>query len=344
MNRRLVGVGARPRRRCSLACFARLAADPSALIVDADRPSVDHARPVDDTSAGNDLTRLFLPHHLAIARSIARLGHLPLWDDRGFGGRPLVGNPQAGLFYPPTWLAWWIGAPSSLGWITVGHLLWSGLGTYRLARTLGMGGWGSLVAAGCFQVSPYVLAQAFEGHYPHVWAACWYPWAFDAAIRLRRGEPSEPRLALAADPGGDVPRRAPAGGVLPADRPGRPGRLRWPRRRSGRAEVARRSGSGRPGPGSLVLTVGLVGVELVPDAMAQEWGLRRPGSRSGWRADITSIRSTPPAPRPPSPGRAGRLFGHENYWETVASIGLVPLVLAIIGVAWSPDRRAARGG
>ncbi len=21
-------------------------------------------------------------------------------------------------------------------------------------------------------------AQVFEGHYPHVWAACWYPWAF----------------------------------------------------------------------------------------------------------------------------------------------------------------------
>ena len=51
-----------------------------------------------------------------------------------------------------------------------------------------MGGWGCLVAAGCVQASPYVLAQTFEGHYPHVWAACWYPWAFEAAIRLRRGD------------------------------------------------------------------------------------------------------------------------------------------------------------
>ena len=59
-----------------------------------------------------------------------------------------------------------------------------------------MGGWGALVAAGCVEASPYVLAQAFEGHYPHVWAACWYPWAFDAAIRLRRGRArSAPTLA-----------------------------------------------------------------------------------------------------------------------------------------------------
>ena len=35
----------------------------------------------------------------------------PLWDGTGFGGRPMVGNPQAGLFYPPVWLAWWSGAP-----------------------------------------------------------------------------------------------------------------------------------------------------------------------------------------------------------------------------------------
>ena len=34
------------------------------------------------------------------------------WDDRGFGGRPLVGNPQAGMFYPPVWLVWWSGAPA----------------------------------------------------------------------------------------------------------------------------------------------------------------------------------------------------------------------------------------
>ena len=139
-----------------LVCFGRLVVEPSALIVDASHPSVDHARVVEDVSPGNDLTRLFLPHHLAIARHLSVEGHVPGWDDRGFGGRPLVGNPQAGLFYPPVWIAWRSGAPSALGWITVGHLVWASLGTFFLARTLKMGVWG---AFDCVRVRPGVALR-----------------------------------------------------------------------------------------------------------------------------------------------------------------------------------------
>ncbi|MEJ7639924.1 MAG: hypothetical protein WKF75_18630 [Singulisphaera sp.] len=43
---------------------------------------------------GNDLTELFLPHHLNVSARLARHGRFPLWDDSGFGGRPMVGNSQ----------------------------------------------------------------------------------------------------------------------------------------------------------------------------------------------------------------------------------------------------------
>ena len=49
----------------------------------------------------------------------------------------LVGNPQAGCYYPPVWLAWRVGRPSVLGWLTVAHLAWAGLGAYVLTRALG---------------------------------------------------------------------------------------------------------------------------------------------------------------------------------------------------------------
>ena len=88
-------------------CFCRLIAHPHSLVVDGARPSIDHANPGDPRPIGNDLTFVFLPHHMSIGRMISTFGHLPLWDARGFGGRPLVGNPQAGMFYPPVWLAWW---------------------------------------------------------------------------------------------------------------------------------------------------------------------------------------------------------------------------------------------
>ncbi len=324
-----------------LASFARLAADPSALIADADRPGVDLNRKPGDVSPGNDATRLFLPHHLAIAGHWNRLGRVPGWDDRGFGGRPLVGNPQAGLFYPPAWLAWWGGAPSSLGWITVGHLFWGGLGTYALAGTLGLGGWGRLTSAGCFQLSPYVLAQANEGHYPHVWAATWYPWAFLAALRLSRGDlraglALPPILAaafLAGHPQEGHYLLIALGAWVAVDGLAR---LRAGRGRSalvlwGAWAVA------------LTLAVGLVGVELVPDALAHPWDLRL--------ARLTLRLASRYHPFPVNalqllgPGALGGpadFFGHENYWESVLSIGLVPMVLAVVGAAWSWDRRGVR--
>ncbi|WP_435005663.1 hypothetical protein P12x_003480 [Tundrisphaera lichenicola] len=351
-----------------LACFSRLVAEPASLIVDADHPSIDHARPRSDLSTGNDLTRLFLPHHLGIARQIARTGHPPLWDDRGFGGRPMVGNPQASLFYPPAWLAWGTGWPSALGWITVGHLLWSSLGAYRLARTVGMGEAGSLMAAGCVQLSPYVIAQAFEGHYPHVWGASWYPWAFEAAIRLRRsflsdvapgfgrglldssesfprreGDPEKAAAWLAAILSACFLTGHPQEGAFLLIALGL-----WA---SFDGLVAIGSGRGRSGikfwsawARALILAAGLMAIELIPDEKAQAWALR--GTRlpihlaGQYHLEVANLLQLL---SPRALGGPSEYFGHENYWEALLSIGLVPGILSIVGLAWSLDRRGVRG-
>ena len=138
---------------------------------------------------GNDATFSFLPHHLSIARIIRRHGHVPIWDDRGFGGRPAGRQPAGGHFLPSGWLAWWSGAPAALGWLTAFHLIWGGLGMYVLVRSFQIGRWSATVAAAIYQTSPFLLAHTFEGHYPHVWAACWYPWAFWAFSQRRSGSP-----------------------------------------------------------------------------------------------------------------------------------------------------------
>ncbi len=326
----------------NLACFAGLVADPSALLVDADRPSRDHANPSGTLAVGNDLTRLFLPHHLAIARKLAATGHVPLWDDRGFGGRPLVGNPQAGLFYPPTWLAWWTGAPSALGWITVGHLAFGAMGVSRLGWTLGIGGWGRLVASGCFLASPYVLAQVFEGHYPHVWSACWFPWAFDAAARLRRRDRAAvPSLAFAlaatfliGHPQEGYYLTIALGAWAAYDGVVAIVAGRW-------REAARLWGSWGL---ALALAIGLAGIELVPDALAQAWGLRgtRLPMRQAGRYHLYPANALQ-ALDPWALGGPSDYFGHENYWESLTSIGLIPLLLVVVARSWSGGRREVRG-
>ena len=82
-----------------IGCFARLIADPSGLIADGGRPSIDFANRGDARPLGNDVTFVFLPHHLYVAKVLAEFGHLPAWDCTGFGGRPIIGNPQSGVFY-----------------------------------------------------------------------------------------------------------------------------------------------------------------------------------------------------------------------------------------------------
>src|SRR4051812_48060397 len=69
-----------------VACFARLFADPSGLVVDGRLPSIGFANRGEPRPLGNDVTFLFLPHHLYVAKILAEFGHPPMWDSSGFSG------------------------------------------------------------------------------------------------------------------------------------------------------------------------------------------------------------------------------------------------------------------
>ncbi len=328
------------------ACFGRLVADPSALLVDGARPSIDRANAGEQRPVGNDATFMFIPQHLWISATIARFGHIPLWDTRGFGGRPMIGNPQSGMFYPPVWLAWWSGAPATLGWLTVGHLIWGGLGVYVLMRILGQRRLGATVAAGTFLASPLLLAHVFEGHYPHVWAVCSYPWAFCAYAEIRAGRtrgrlglpvilalvflaghPQEWLLlvmTLSAWAGYDVVRALAGGG------------LRWP--------WARQHALGWAA--ALVVSLGMTAVELVPEWSVRPW-LRRSHEMTRdaevpTRHHLTALNGFQLL-SPSALGGPADYFGNDNYWETLLSIGLAPLVLGVAAIAVHRDRTLVRG-
>jgi hypothetical protein len=328
-------------------CFARLVARPGDLLVDGECPSIDAALQPDARSLGNDLTRLFLPHHARIAEQVAR-GRLPsAWDPVGFGGRPRVGNPQAGLFYPPVWLVWLARTPSSLTWLTVAHLLWGGFGILQLARRFGTGPIGASVSALTFVGSPYILAQVFEGHYPHVWSASWYPWAFLAADRLRRGDrlgapwlslvlafafltghPQEVYylvLVLSAWVLGDAVRRQRSGMFTTS--------ISW----------SRLAGRFTLWGLVLVLMAGFVAVELAPSAMAAAWGLRSTNTSmleaSRYHVGLLNILQLL---SPNALGGPSEYFGYENYWECLLSFGWTPVVLATLGMCVSLRRAQAR--
>jgi hypothetical protein len=320
-----------------LACFSPLVAHPDHLIVDADRPSLDFNLRDDPRIVGNDLTFFYLPHYGQVAEQIRKHGRLPYWDASGFAGRPMVGNPQGGLFYPPVWLTWASRSPAALGWLTFGHLVGAGLGVYLLARALGLGRFPATIAAGCFEASPYLLAQTFEGHYPHVWAACWYPWAFLAFLKRREGERRgtwllPPILAL----------------MFLAGHPQEWYYLLFALSVWTLFDVVRdaRSGAGRRAANTLLswcglvgLSLGLVAVELLPDLAAQDWTLRTGrlsvGTMSRYHLHALNFWQLLD---PAALGGPKDYFGHDNYWESVLSIGLVPLILVVVALFCHRDR------
>ncbi len=322
-------------------CFHRLIAAPDALIVDGDRASVDHADRGHSRGLGNDLTSVFLPRFRYIVGQIRENGLRPAWDATGFGGRPLVGNPQAGLNYPPVWLAWRNGRSSALGWLTVAHLLGGGIGVYCLGRLMGLGRVAAIVAGGCFQASPILIGHTFEGHYPHVWSACWYPWAFWALMLARQrkvlgywvlpgvlaltfltGHPQEWYLLVLAL------------GVWVV------------------AESTLKFRAGKPREsvadlclwlGLLVVSLGLCAVEIVPEIAVRPWVLKASRFDLGHinRYQLHALNLLQVL-SPYALGKPDDYAGHDNYWETVCSVGLVPLILAVVGVTSYRDRAFVR--
>jgi hypothetical protein len=79
-------------------------------------------------------------------------------------------------------------------------------------------------------------------------------------------------------------------------------------------------------------------VELVPDLSAQAWGLKgaRLSLREASRYHINPLNLVQLL-GPAALGGPADYFGHDNYWETVVSVGWVPFVL--VAMAWSCSRR-----
>ena len=150
------------------ACFARLVADPDGP--DRRRPSGRASTsPTGAIPARRQRPDVLLPAaspSISVAKVVRNSAICPPGtlrvrrpaDGRQPAGRPLLSAGLARLV---------VRCPSALGWLTVGHLLWGGPGTLSSwpGRRASAGG-RPRSRPGCFQASPYLLAQTFEGHYP----------------------------------------------------------------------------------------------------------------------------------------------------------------------------------
>ncbi|HEY7417102.1 MAG TPA: hypothetical protein VH593_18085, partial [Ktedonobacteraceae bacterium] len=125
----------------------------------------------------SDLTISHWPTAILIKRTILQEHQLPLWNPYYAGGQPLIADPLAALFYPPTYLVLFLSLRNYYLVLMMGHLVFAGLGMLLLARyAAGLSRFSALVAAICFMATPRLLSHLGAGHITLLQTVSWYPW------------------------------------------------------------------------------------------------------------------------------------------------------------------------
>ena len=120
-----------------------------------------------------------------------RSGRFPLWEPYTYGGYPFHADLQAQLFYPPAWIAFFLGAIRDdaifywLEWLIALHLVLAGIGAYLLLRRLECGRGAALFGATAFQLGCFFVSQ--PQHLGAVSAAAWMPFAWLGVVQLADG-------------------------------------------------------------------------------------------------------------------------------------------------------------
>ena len=289
-----------------------------------------------------------------------RAGRLPLWIPLIFGGYPLLADGEVGPLYPPNLV---LLAPFSMSQAYAAmrtlHFAVAAVGLYGLARALGAGRFGAVIGGLAFGYGSFMV-----GHLEHdniLRSAAWLPWLLLAAeLALRRTGPWRAVWALA---GALVlalqclglhiqpvllsllalgaylvvgPLEAPGGGSSP------------PLREEPAPRSARRSGIRALLPRATIgaaivgLGFGLAAMQLVP--------LYLLGQRSVRPSLVTYDYATSYAVSPPQ--LLTLLFPYmfhfdaQRSWalwsphESTLYVGVAPLVLALIAVAFLRTRAA----
>lgn len=127
-----------------------------------------------------DVSMVWLPQVEAFVRSVGA-GAWPLWDPFSGFGRPLMADPRAAVFYPPTWLNFIFPPRVFYTLFVSAHMLFSGLGLFALARRWRTSPAGAVVAAALWCASGPFFSLTLMWH--HMAGAAWIPWMFLALDR-----------------------------------------------------------------------------------------------------------------------------------------------------------------
>lgn len=129
---------------------------------------------------GRDIVAYNLPLEKVVHDAWAR-GRLPVWWATVSGGRPLLPNPNAGVFYPLRPLLSRVPFPTAMRIFPIFHWILGGLGMLALIRAVGGSRSAAWVAAVSFAFSGVVVSEVFYSNFQP--GASLLPWTLWALVR-----------------------------------------------------------------------------------------------------------------------------------------------------------------
>ncbi|MBN2502854.1 MAG: hypothetical protein JXB38_18890 [Anaerolineales bacterium] len=124
----------------------------------------------------SDLAVSHYPNAVFLTRTIIADHQIPLWSPTILSGYPFAANPLAGLWYPFGWPALIFPLPLGFNLVVMLHLLWGGVGMYRLLRVQGLEHSAALLGGLAFEALPKLFAHFGAGHLTLLYAVPWTPW------------------------------------------------------------------------------------------------------------------------------------------------------------------------
>lgn len=151
-------------------------------------------------AAFSDIVVSHYPYAVGLKSALSE-GRFPLWYPTILSGHPFAANPLGGIWYPFGWIALLFPLPLGFNLLVLAHLVWGGLGMFRLLQSEGLRAEAALFGGLAFAALPKLYAHYGAGHLTLLYAVPWTPWLLLAIRRNTRfGQGVILALIFLADP------------------------------------------------------------------------------------------------------------------------------------------------
>lgn len=132
----------------------------------------------------SDLCRFLVPKVTFIVDSFYSEGVFPLWEPFVYSGKPPLGVPQLGLFYPFFIFVILFSTTCAYGYLFAVHYIIGGLGMYLYVKEISGERRQAFLSSIVFIFCGYMSARVLIGQYWHISSMSWIPFIFFFSERV----------------------------------------------------------------------------------------------------------------------------------------------------------------